>query len=204
MSEETPEFDLSQVDIRVRAQFAKDVFNRLARLLGIHFEGDIYFLSEQVDERYIRLRRTLLDIVNTRGLEEVRQEFPEELPGSLHFVQPLDADTEWEYIIQPALNAYKGKLLVFCVGLGANQTDSELLKAVLEPFDRFLDSFQEHKREEVKKFWARAAKRAEKMGAQSKGTPSLPSVLPDREWRFVDDEKVIARKVVKKAWRGIS
>jgi hypothetical protein len=190
MSEETLEADLSQVDIKVRTQFLRDVFSRMARLLEIHFEGSLYVLYEQVDEVYIRLRRAFQGIVNTKGLEELQQAFPEELPESLYFVSTEDADADWEYSIQPALNIYRGRLLQFCVKVGAKQADSEAFKTLLEPADKLIDAFQQTKREETRKFWARADKQVEKIRAQfEEKTPSLPT-MPDQDWGFVDNEKL--------------
>jgi len=158
--------DLSQVNIKTLAQLSKDVFSRIDRLLEIQFGGDLIILSEQVDELYIRLLGLFRDLISTEGLEELKRAFPQELPESLHFVNPEDADIDWEYSVWPALNAYKGKLLLFCVGVRASQSDGECYKTMLEGVDKFLDSFQRDKREQTKKFWARVEKRAEVWKAQ--------------------------------------
>jgi len=104
---------------QVRAQRAREAYRRLIRLLEIYFEGPVLIMSEQVDEAYIRLPRFFRGAVNAKGFEKLQRAFPKELPESLHSVKFEDAATEWEHTIRPAMDVFMGKLLQFCVEVGA-------------------------------------------------------------------------------------
>lgn len=182
-----PELDLSKVDIRVRAQFLKHVFSRIAELLKIHSEDYLLILSEQVDEAYIKLRRIAELIVDTAGFEELQRAFPDQLPESLHSLDE-DADIAWDYI-RPAVNSYKGQILQFCVDVGAKYTDGEPFETLLKSFDKLIDAFRQSKRQEEQKWLARVEKQAEPFRAQAETKTQTPT-LPSQNWDFVGDDRL--------------
>ena len=163
----TSEPDLSAVDIKVRAQFFRDLFSRLVSLLQVHCTGYLIILSEQIDEDYIKLRRFIEDILHTDGFEDLLKSYPNEvIPDSLHSLGD-DADSVWEYGMQQALNRYTGEILEFCVSMGAKYDDGQvLIENILKPYDRFIESFRKEKREQERKWLAKADSQADKLKQQ--------------------------------------
>ena len=96
------------------------------QLLEIHCGGYQIVLSDEVDSGYIRWRNWFRALLASPGLEDLQEAFPE-LPSSLHSLGE-DADVAWEYELRQSLNSYKGRVLEFCVDLGAS-TD-EILRRI--------------------------------------------------------------------------
>lgn len=150
--------DISVFDLKIRAQFLRDLFSRFVAFLRIHCEGYLLILSEQVDETYIRLKSLVELMLASEGFENLLVEYPKDvIPESLHALGE-DADVSWEYGIQQSVNRFTGKLLEFCVNVGAGYDEKgEILRKVfLEPYDKFLESFDKDKRRQEKIFLAKA------------------------------------------------
>lgn len=160
----TSEPDLSAIDIKVRAQFFRDLFSRLVLLLQVHCTGYLIIRSQQVDEVYIKLRRLVEHVLRTDGFEGLLNSYPNEvIPDSLHSLDE-DADVDWEYGIQQALNKYTGEILEFCVSVGASYDGSRLLiENILNPYDKFIESFRREKREQERKWLAKTEGQVDKL-----------------------------------------
>lgn len=192
----TSEPDLSAIDIKVRAQFFRDLFSRLVSLLQAHCTGYLIILSEQTDEVYIKLRRFIEEIVHTDGFEDLLKSYPNEIiPDSLHSLGE-DADTAWEYGIQQALNRYMGEILEFCVSVSARYDDGQvLIEDFLEPYDKFIESFRREKREQEKKWLAKSEGQVDKLKQQF-STVSTVSTGSTSEV-YVDLERIKELRAVK-------
>lgn len=157
--------ELSQYDIRARAQLLKELFKRIVLLLNIHSTGPLLILWEDVDEVYIRLRRSIETLLQTDGFIELRENYPEVIPSSLHYLGD-DADVDWDSYISHALNKFKGEILEFCIGVHAISDDSKGFAPLLASYDKSIESFRRQKREEEQKWHQKVDHQAEKFKQQ--------------------------------------
>lgn len=182
--------DISTLDIAIRAQLLKDLFRRLVSLLEVHCTGYLIILSEQVDEAYIKLRHVIIDILHTNGFEGLLKNYPYgSIPDSLHSLGE-DADVSWESGIHQAVNEYTGELLEFCINVDARFDDGQVLvKGLLEPYDKFIESFRNGKREQEKKWLAKVEAQADKGKQQFNAAGTTES--------YVDSERLKELRAIK-------
>jgi hypothetical protein len=139
--------NFNALDIKVKAQFFRDLFSRLVSLLRVHCTGRVIILSEDVDEEYIKLRGLVELIIGAEGLESLLEMYPKSiLPDTLHDLGEY-ADVDWEDDIQPGLNRYTGKIIEFCVKVSAGYDDNikESTKVLLDYYDKFIESYSKDK-----------------------------------------------------------
>ena len=142
-----------ELPISLRALLLRSGYSRLIEIRNTHASGYLLSHSDQVDELYIRLLRSIRDILATPGLEPLAVEFPSELPESLHDIGVDEVDG-WEFVQDP-LNSYRGKINRFCVEFDAPQSD-ELEKTLYENVDVAIAHFKHLKSEQDKRFISRA------------------------------------------------
>lgn len=136
---------LEGFDIKVRAQLVKDTFIRLATILTIHCEGPIYVFFTDIDENYIRLYTSLHCLLETEGLEHLRDIFLSDIPDSLHSLgEDADAFDEW---LQPELNRLKGEVLKYCVRIGAGyeEVTRKIFEDMFKNYDNVIGIFNMQK-----------------------------------------------------------
>ena len=136
-----------ELDIKVRAQFLRNLFARLTTMLRIHSEGYILILSEQVDEVYIRLRSSIESILETDGLEILASAYPKDaIPTSLHSLGE-DADIFWDSL-KGTLHNFTGQIIEFCISVGADNSNVDsAIKDILTSYDEFIESFEKEKKQ---------------------------------------------------------
>ncbi len=145
--------DLSTLDLKFRSQLLKDLFKRLQSILLIQMVGYVSFLSEQVDELYIKIKRIIKDILATPGFEKLLLDFPSSIPESIHSTVAHDYGSDWEELVLPDLNKYFGKIIEFCVENNAGYGDCGIvIMPTLESFDKFINDFNKA-HENVNKTW---------------------------------------------------
>ncbi len=134
------------LDLKVRAQYLRNLFTRLTSILRIHCEGYILVLSGEVDEVYIRLRSSIEKILQTEGFEVLADDYPKDsIPTSLHSMGE-DADVYWESLHGTLLN-FTGQIIEFCVSVGADDPDVDLaVQGMLNNYDEFIASFEKDRR----------------------------------------------------------
>ncbi|MGB6873746.1 MAG: hypothetical protein WBE46_06385 [Dehalococcoidia bacterium] len=194
------ERDIEAADLKVRAQFLKDLFSRLESLLQIHCTGYLIVLSPQVDEVYIRLRQSIERLLNSVGFEELRKEYPEELiPKSFHNLSE-DADTEWEYGLRQALNRFTGAIIEFCMNVDAGYGNAEQLKFLLEPYDQFIESFRKDKRNHEMKWLAKTESQGKRFKQQLSGSGTSETYVDSqriKELRSIGSDRFDLSKIVR-------
>ena len=158
---DTQQDTLSKLDIKVRAQFLRNLFSRLTTILHIHSNGYILILSEQVDEVYIRLRNSIESILQSEGFENLGGDYPRDsITATLHSLGE-DADIYWDSI-QSVLSTFTGQIIEFSISVGADNSNIDLaIKDILNSYDQFIESFQREKKQSEEK-WLKNAEIAGK------------------------------------------
>jgi hypothetical protein len=135
-----------ELDIKVRAQFLRNLFARLTMLLRIHSEGYLLILSEEVDDVYIRLRSSVENIVETEGMESLASVYPKDtIPVSLHSLGE-DADILWDSL-RGALQSFTGRIIEFCISVGADNSNIDsAISGTLSSYDEFIEAFKKDKK----------------------------------------------------------
>lgn len=148
----TEQPSLENFEIKGSAQLLRFLFSRLIAILRIHSEGYFIMLSEQVDETYIKLRRSIENIIQSHGFEELQPDYPQDtIPQSLHSLEQ-DADIYWESS-QDTLNTFTGRITEFCISIGADNAEmDEAIKEVLTSYDEYINSFKNEKKK-MEKNW---------------------------------------------------
>jgi hypothetical protein len=170
---DTPKDQTLELDLRVRAQFLRNLFSRLTIILRIHSEGYILILYEQVDEVYIKLRSSIESILETEGLETLANAYPKDvIPTTLHSLGE-DIDVYWDSLKGVLIN-YTGQIIEFCVSVGADNSNIDsAIKSILTSYDEFIESFEKEKKQSESKWLQRseaAGKQFQKQFDQKLGT----------------------------------
>jgi hypothetical protein len=155
----TRESQWSEIELPVRAQFLRDLFRRFSQLLETHCTGYVGILSEQVDEVYIEMRGLIEDILHSDGFGSLLNRYPytdpPTFPTSLHSMSG-DADVAWDCGLRENLHKFTGEILAFCLEVRASYGEEQpTIKAILEGYDGFIDSFRKDKEERDEQFLAR-------------------------------------------------
>lgn len=149
--------DISTIEIPLRAQLFRGAYLRVVNILSIYCEGYLIVFSEQLDLSFITLIKLCKEILNSSDFEELRSEFPHEMPESL-FDWGDEADMNWD-VFSPAIRSYIGKINQFYVQCGTAY-DKEFEKGFFEGHDALITNFRKIKLERENRFFNSAEEKA--------------------------------------------
>ena len=144
---------LAKIELKIRAQILRDAYGRLSSILGTFCGGYLTVLSAPLDEIYIKIRTLITDVLNTDGFESLKELYPgDTIPQSLHSLGE-EADIFWDYA-QHQVNDYTGKILEFCIRVGANYGDSKdtFEKELFSSYDKLIEAYTKQ-RTQIEKRW---------------------------------------------------
>jgi len=158
LKESSVNSSIESFPIQIRAQLLKDLFKRLQSILEIHCTGYLLIFYDGIDDIYIKIRKTIEEILNTEGFSALLDNYPKSIPLSLH-AMGQDADIEWEFLNQEIIE-FTGLIIEFCIDHNAGYEDAEeIFKGALESHDEFINGYRRKIKQDCQKWFSNIEKK---------------------------------------------